>query len=252
MNITDSEKDKLLNDVSRIADALEAFVGKPAWVKVAEERLAASSAALENAIGEEQAEEPKELESSDVQSITENLTTEVESLNSSEPTEPSKKEFLKDAARQERIPENEPISFSAAVPGAKIRVGGTGKNPNKLGTIVKRSKAWVTITLDDGTTVSERPKDVYAHVEGKDSPPAEVVVTEVTEEVGSDYVPNDNPADPANQAFSSGIHKGKSIHVVYSAGPKGVAFVKWTARKHTDEVMRTAAAAYLSDIGEAE
>ena len=32
MNITDSEKEKLLNDVSRIANALEAFVGKPAWV----------------------------------------------------------------------------------------------------------------------------------------------------------------------------------------------------------------------------
>ena len=71
MNITDSEKEKLLNDVSRIADALEAFVGKPAWVKVAEERLAAASAALENAVAEEKVEEPK-LDPSDVKNITEN------------------------------------------------------------------------------------------------------------------------------------------------------------------------------------
>ena len=251
MNITDSEKEKLLNDVSRIANALEAFVGKPAWVKVAEERLAASSAALENAVAEEKVEEPK-LDPSDVKNITENLTTEVESLNSSSVKDDSeKKEFLKDVARQEREPLPQPIGFAEAVPGAKISIGPAGKNPHHAGVIVKRSKAWVTITLDSGATVSERPKDVFAYVKGNDAPPAEVV-KEVTEEVGSDYVPTDDPEDPSNQTFSSGIHKGKSLHVVYNTGPKGVAFVKWTARKHTDESIRASAQAYLEQIGDAQ
>ena len=116
---------------------------------------------------------------------------------------------------------------------------------------MKRSKAWVTITLHDGTTVSERPKDVFKWTESKDSPPAEVV-EEVTEDVGSDYVPSDDPEDASNHMFASGIHKGKSIHVVYNGGPKGVAFVKWTARKHTDEGIRASAQAYLEQIGDAE
>ena len=239
MNITDSEKEKLLNDVSRIADALEAFVGKPAYVRVAEEVLAASSAALENAVTEEKVVEAT------TEEVAEAEATPADTSGS------EKKEFLKDVARQEREPLPQPIGFAEAVPGAKISIGPAGKNPHHAGVIVKRSKAWVTITLDSGATVSERPKDVFAYVKGNDAPPAEVV-KEVTEEAGSDYVPTDDPEDPSNQPFSSGIHKGKSLHVVYNTGPKGVAFVKWTARKHTDETMRTSAAAYLEQIGDAQ
>ncbi len=207
--------------LERCANALETIAGKPAWVKVAEERLS----------------EVNNIRKATVEAVVEQ----------------------KEAKRTNENPTPAPVveSKEDSLPPSGIDVGmrvrvSCEDDPRKdglVGVIVKRTNAWATLKTDDGNTTPVRPKDCVLLEGDHENPPEELVVEEVVEEPV--FEPSDDATAPENYVISGGVHNGKTIHILYNESPRGKQFVKWLAKSEVKGEETTGAArAYLESQGE--
>ncbi|MBK38279.1 MAG: hypothetical protein CMB45_05550 [Euryarchaeota archaeon] len=208
--------------LERCADALDTIAGKPAWVKVAEERLS----------------EVNEMRKTAVEAVV-----ELEAKRTNENPTPTPAPVVE--SNDDSLP---PSGIDV---GMRVRVS-CDDDPRKdglVGTIVKRTNAWATLKADDGKTTPVRPKDCILLEGETENPPEELVVEEVVEEPV--FEPSDDATAPENYVIEGGVHNGKTLHILYNESPRGKQFVKWLAKSEVKGQETTSAAqAYLKSQGE--
>ena len=210
--------------LERCAGALETLVGKPAWVKAAENRLGQVNEIRETAV-----------ELSSVQETT---------------NEPEPAPKVETVEEPKEAPSAEPSTPPSGIDvGMRVRVV-VPDDPRKdglTGTIVKRTNAWAQLQTEDGV-VPVRPKDCVV-LEGEDENPPAELVTEVVEEPV--FEPSDDASAAENFTIAGGVHDGKTLHVLYNESPSGKAFVVWLAKNGVKGPETTTAAQdYLKSIGQ--
>lgn len=213
MEIADTDIDRLFGYLERIVVALETEAHKPAFVKTAEKRLESAEKILEEAIEVE------------VKDTNENKTVETKVTN-------------------------EEVDSSPIVIGVRVKVSSSdSRKDGIIGTIVKRTKAWVQVETDDGKSVPVRPKECVLITIPSNSPPEEMLPEPV--EDTEEFLPSDDTTAAENFVISGGIHNKKTIHTVFNESPRGKQFIIWLAKRGAKGPELTdASRKYLDQRGE--
>jgi len=199
---------RMAKALERIADCQEAMVNRPAPLRTAEKRLDVALEANEKA-----------------------LASAVE--ESAVPVEPIAEEAMPKKAQPTELDE-----------GVRVQVESKTVNDGCIGTIVAKTSAWLTVTVEQGNSEKKKGENISVRkseckILADDENIATVSEdTEVIKEPDVEapettelVIDENDTKNPGNFRFDKGARSGQTIHNVYTENDAGKTFVLYAAFK---------------------